>query len=286
LTALSFEDVTLALGGVTILAGVNLAIGAGELVGVLGPNGSGKTTLLRAALGLLKPSAGRITLFSQPARPGNPGVGYLPQVRHAPPEVRLTGRTFLASAVNGNRLGLPLPGREGWAEIDRAIETVGAKALADRPLRDLSGGERQRLLIAQALIGEPKILLLDEPLISLDPRQQQATVELVRRLSRELKLTVLFTAHELNQLIGAIDRVLYLGGKAAAIGTVDEVVTSPVLSRLYGAPIEVVKVAGRIFVMSGGLDMERDHHRHDHGDEGDGHSHHGHSHGHDDHVRV
>jgi zinc/manganese transport system ATP-binding protein len=282
LTNLAFEKVTLALGGATILADVDLALGAGEFVGVLGANGAGKTTLLRAALGLVRPVAGRITVLGEPARRGNPAIGYLPQVRHAPPDVALTGRAFLASAVNGSRLGLPIIGKAARAEIDRCIEIVGARAVADRPLRDLSGGERQRLLIAQALIGKPKILLLDEPLISLDPRQQQVTVELVRRLSRDLGLTVLFTAHELNQLLGAVDRVLYLGGKAAAIGTVDEVITPPVLSRLYGTPIDVVRAAGRIFVMSGGQDMERDHHRHD--DDGGGHHHH--THDHHDHVHL
>ena len=127
----------------------------------------------------------------------------------------------------------------------------------------MSGGERQRLLIAGALIGRPRLLLLDEPLISLDQHQQHVIVDLVRRLSRELGLTVLFSAHELNQLLGAIDRILYLGHGHAAVGTVDEVMTPATLSRLYGAPIEVVRAGGRIFVMSKGEHVEREHH-HDH----------------------
>jgi zinc/manganese transport system ATP-binding protein len=127
----------------------------------------------------------------------------------------------------------------------------------------MSGGERQRLLIAGALIGRPRLLLLDEPLISLDHRQQHVIVELVRRLSRELGLTVLFSAHELNQLIGAIDRILYLGHGHAAVGTVDEVMTPAILSRLYGAPIEIVRASGQIFVLSKGEHVEREHH-HDH----------------------
>ena len=114
------------------------------------------------------------------------------------------------------------------------------------------GGERQRLLLAQALIGRPRLLLLDEPLISLDPHHQHAVVALARSLQAELGLTVLFSAHDLNPLLGALDRVLYLGHGQAALGTVDEVVTGPVLSRLYGSRIDVVRLGGRIFVMAGG----------------------------------
>ena len=119
--------------------------------------------------------------------------------------------------------------------------------------------------MAQALIGRPRLLLLDEPLVNLDPHHQGDLVALTKSLRDELGITVLFSAHELNPLLGALDRVLYLGRGQAALGTVDEVITRPVLSRLYGSEIEVVRVKGRIFVMSGDHDVERDHHRHDHG---------------------
>jgi zinc/manganese transport system ATP-binding protein len=206
-------------------------------------------------------------VLGQPARRGNPAVGYLPQVRSTPPTVRLAGRDFLAASVDGHRFGLPLPSPPAQTAIDHALELVHARDLAERPLADMSGGERQRLLIAQALIGSPKLLLLDEPLIGLDPRQQHVVVSLVRDLARELKLTVLFSAHELNQLLGSIDRILYLGRGHAALGTVDQVITPEVLSPLYGAPIEVVRAAGHVFVMSRGQDIERGHahdHEHDH----------------------
>jgi zinc/manganese transport system ATP-binding protein len=145
----------------------------------------------------------------------------------------------------------------------------------------MSGGERQRLLIAEALIGKPRLIILDEPLIGLDPSQQQAVVHLVRDLSRRLGLTVLFSAHELNQLLGAVDRVLYLGNGRAALGTVDDVIRPEVLSPLYGAPIEVVRAGGHIFVMSHGQDIEREH-GHDHAHD---HRHH-HPHGGHDHARL
>jgi zinc/manganese transport system ATP-binding protein len=139
---------------------------------------------------------------------------------------------------------------------------VGASDLAARPLDETSGGERQRLLLAQALLGRPRLLLLDEPLMNLDPHHQRSVVDLVRRLQQELRIAVLFSAHELNPLLGALDRVLYLGGGQAALGTVEEVITGPVLSRLYGSTIDVVRLGERIFVMSGEHDLERDHHRH------------------------
>ncbi len=263
MNAIEFRDVRLDLGGRVILAGVSLDIAAREFVGVLGPNGAGKTTLMRAVLGLVPPSRGTIQVLGRPAARGNPAVGYLPQVRGTLASMRLSGWDFVAAVLDGHRLGLPFPGKQGRAEVDRALDLVGARGLAARPLAETSGGERQRLLLAQALIGRPRLLLLDEPLISLDPHHQRGVVELAKSLQAELGIAVLFSAHELNPILGVLDRVLYLGRGQAALGTVDEVITGPVLSRLYGAEIDVVRLKGRIFVMSGSQDVERDEHRHD-----------------------
>ena len=262
MNAVEFRGVHLALGGRSILQGVSLAIGAREFVGVLGPNGAGKTTLMRAILGLLRPKSGSIEVLGHPAVRGNPAVGYMPQNRAAATELRLSGWDFVAAVLHGHRLGLPWPGKAGRAEVDRVLDLVGARELARRPLSETSGGERQRLLLAQALIGRPRLLLLDEPLISLDPHYQHGVVALAKSVGTELGIAVLFSAHELNPLLGALDRVLYLGGGQAALGTVDEVITSPVLSRLYGSPIDVLRLHGRIFVMSGNHDAQRHEHRH------------------------
>ncbi len=264
MSAVALDRVTIALGATKILSGVSLEIGEGEFVGVLGPNGSGKTTLMRAILGLVRPEAGAIRVFGEPARRGDPAIGYLPQTSSAAGSLKLSGREFIAASVNGHRWGLPILAKAERHEIEACLALVGGGKLASRPLSEMSGGERQRLLIAEALVGRPRLLLLDEPLISLDPNQQRVVVDLVRRLSDKMRLTVLFSAHELNQLLGSIDRVLYLGQAHAALGTVDEVITPETLSRLYGAPIEVARVGGRIFVMSGGQDVESDSHRHDH----------------------
>jgi zinc/manganese transport system ATP-binding protein len=264
MNAIELRRVSLALAGHLVLTDISLEIAAGQFVGVLGANGSGKTTLMRAVLGLVTPSRGTIGVLGQAATRGNASVGYMPQAASAVPQAtRLSGWDFVACVASGHRLGLPILSATARAEVERALDLVGARQLARRPLAEISGGERQRLLLAQALIGRPQLLLLDEPLISLDPRHQQEVVELVKRLQRELRITVLFSAHEINPLLGAIDQVLYLGRGQAALGAVDEVITGPVLSRLYGSEIDVIRLKGRIFVMSGGHDMERDEHRHE-----------------------
>ncbi len=265
MNAVELREVRLTLGGRTVLTGVSLDIAAREFVGVLGPNGAGKTTLMRAILGLVPPRRGSIRVLGRPAARGNSAIGYMPQVRAAVASMKLCGWDFVAGVVNGHRPGLPILGKAGRIEVERALDLVGARELAGRPLTEVSGGERQRLLLAQALIGRPRLLLLDEPLISLDPRRQRGVVELVKSLQAALGITVLFSAHELNPLLGALDRVLYLGCGHAALGTVDEVITGPVLSRLYGSEIDVVRLKGRIFVLSGSHNMERDEHRHQDG---------------------
>ncbi|MGH7043575.1 MAG: ATP-binding cassette domain-containing protein, partial [Acetobacteraceae bacterium] len=161
MTAVRFERVSLAIGARTVLRDVSFAIAEAEFVGVLGPNGAGKTTLMRAILGLLAPRAGAIVVLGRPAVRGNPVLGYMPQARHEL-GLHLRGWDFVAAA-GAARWGPPWRGREERAAVDRALDLVDARALARRPLATLSGGERQRLLLAQALLGEPRLLLLDEP---------------------------------------------------------------------------------------------------------------------------
>jgi len=276
MTVVEFERASLRVGRRTVLSDVSFAVQAGEFIGVLGPNGAGKTTLMRSILGLLPPSSGTVRVLGRAPERGNPAIGYLPQLRTVLPDLRVRGLDFIGCSLHGHRWGPPSLSARDRKAIDETLEAVGARDLAERPLNEMSGGERQRLLLAQALIGEPKLLLLDEPLISLDARHQEVAIDVVRKACRERQITVLFSAHELNQLLGTLDRVLYLGNGQAVLGTVDEVVSAPVLSRLYGTDIHVVRADGHIFVMSRGLDVERVDHVHDH----DGH---GHEHGHEHH---
>jgi zinc/manganese transport system ATP-binding protein len=274
MNVVELDRATIGIGDHSVLSHVSFAIRAGEFIGVLGPNGAGKTTLMRAILGLLPPSAGTLRVFGRAPQRGDRTIGYLPQVRTVLPDLRVRGLDFIASSLNGERWGLPSLTRHDRAMIEATLDTVGARDLAKRPLSDMSGGERQRLLLAQALIGEPKLLLLDEPLISLDARHQEVAIDVVRKVCRESGITVLFSAHELNQLLGTLDRVLYLGNGQAVLGTVDEVITAPVLSRLYGTDIVVLRAGGHIFVMSRGRDVEAADHLHDHGHGGHEHHHH------------
>jgi len=275
-SALKFENVTIRLGGRDILSAASFAVEEGEFVGMLGANGAGKTTLMRAALGLVPLSAGEIAVLGQPATRGNAQIGYMPQNRGAIVGLRLTGWDVVASSAIGARFGFVALDKATRREIDWALDEVGARDLAQRSLGELSGGERQLVLLSQALIGKPRLIMLDEPLISLDPAHQKTVVEIARRICDDLKVAILFSAHELNPLVNAIDRVLYLGGGEAVIGAVDDVVNGPVLSRLYQAPIEVVQVKGRYYVMAGDVDVEREAHRHDDA--------HGHSHAHGAHA--
>jgi zinc/manganese transport system ATP-binding protein len=271
LSALSFDNVTIRLGGRDILSAASFGIKDGEFVGMLGPNGAGKTTLIRAALGLVPVASGAIAVLDRPATRGNAHIGYMPQTRLAVAGLRLRGWDVVASAAIGGRFGFASLDKATRREIDWALDQVGARGLARRSIGELSGGERQLVLLSQALIGKPRLMMLDEPLISLDPAHQRNVVEIARRICDDLKIAILFSAHELNPLVNAIDRVLYLGGGQAVIGAVEDVVTGPVLSRLYGADIEVVHIKDRYFVMAGDVDVERDAHRHD--DHGAGHSH-------------
>ena len=276
MSVIALDHVMLRVGSGIVLSDVSFDIEAGEFIGVLGPNGAGKTTLMRAILGLLPPTSGSVKVFGHTPERGNPAIGYLPQLRTVLPDLRVRGRDFIASSLNGERWGLPSFSLYDRSMIEETLDAVGARDLAARPLSDMSGGERQRLLLAQALIGQPKLLLLDEPLISLDARHQEVAIDVVRKVCRERKITVLFSAHELNQLLGTLDRVLYLGNGQAVLGTVEEVVTAPVLSRLYGTEIQVVRADDHIFVMSRGSDVERTDHLHDH--HGHGHEHGQHHH--------
>jgi zinc/manganese transport system ATP-binding protein len=231
-------------------------VGPGEFVAVLGPNGVGKSTLVKVLLGVLAPAAGEIRVLGE--RPGRAGhrVGYLPQRRSFDPSLRMRGTDIVRLGVDGDRWGVPLTGRfgaRGKAARDRiaeVIDLVGATAYAHRPIGQCSGGEQQRLLIAQALVRRPELLLLDEPLDSLDLPNQAAIAALVGRICREEGVSVMMVAHDVNPIISRLDRVVYLAEGGAVAGRPDEVITSETLSRLYGTPIEVLRTSdGRLVVV-------------------------------------
>jgi len=258
---IQFEHTGVRRGGRVLWSDVQLSVEAGEFIAILGPNGAGKSTLLKAILGLLPLSEGRLNILGKPVRRGNPAVGYLPQRRTFGADVHVQGRELVRLGLEGTRWGVPLPGlrrlwggdklaREERRRVQQAIEMVDATAYANRPIGTLSGGEQQRLLIAQALVTRPRILLLDEPLDSLDLYNQQAVSALIRRVSQEYQITVLLVAHDVNPLLPYLDRVLYIGRGQIAIGTPESVINSETLSHLYDSPIDVLHTQdGRLIVV-------------------------------------
>ncbi|HEY8764927.1 MAG TPA: ABC transporter ATP-binding protein [Solirubrobacteraceae bacterium] len=257
-SALSLHGVALERGGREILSDVELEVRPGEFVAVLGPNGAGKSTLMKAILGLVPLATGSVTVLGTDPTRARGRIGYLPQRRSFDRTTRIRGLDVVRLGLEGTRWGLPLAvtpaartrRRAVRERIREAVALVGATAYAARPIGELSGGEQQRLLIAQALVGEPKLLILDEPLDSLDLPNQGAVAALVRRIATEQRIAVLLVAHDVNPLLHHLDRVLYLGGGGALAGTVDEVITAEKLSELYQTPVEVLRAAdGRLVVV-------------------------------------
>ncbi|HLY32847.1 MAG TPA: ABC transporter ATP-binding protein [Ktedonobacterales bacterium] len=260
-TIVSLQDVAVRQGGRTIWRDASFEITPGEFVAILGPNGAGKSTLLRLLLGLLAPGEGAVRVFGRTPRRGNPAIGYVPQRRTIDPDLPVRGRDLVQLGLDGTRWGFSLPGKARQRErslVEEALIAVEAAPYADRPIGQLSGGEQQRLLLAQALVGQPQLLLLDEPLASLDLRSQIAVSQLVARVARERKITVLLVTHDVNPLLPVVDRVLYVARGQVAIGTPDDIITTENLTRLYDAPVEVVHDSqGRVFVV--GLENETAH---------------------------
>jgi zinc/manganese transport system ATP-binding protein len=252
------------IGGRTIWSDVSITIAAGEFTAILGPNGSGKTTLLKVLLGELPLANGSASVLGQAPGAVSAQIGYLPQRRHFDPSIRIRGVDLVRLGLDGARWGLPTR-RTGRERVDQAIALVGAGDYATRSIGRLSGGEQQRLLIAQALVSRPSVLILDEPLDSLDLPNQTSVAALLARICRLQGVSVLLVAHDVNPLLSYLDRVVYFGGGAAAVGTPAEVITAQTLTDLYGVPIEVLRTAdGRLFVA--GLPEPPAHHsdRHEH----------------------
>ncbi|WP_188777376.1 metal ABC transporter ATP-binding protein [Marmoricola endophyticus] len=245
---LELRDASLSYGSRTLWSGLDLQVRPGELVAVLGGNGTGKTSLLRAVLGLQQLSAGTMQVAGHAPRRGDASIGYVPQQRRIDSHTPLRVRDLVRQGLDGHRWGIGRPGRVRWDRVDAALAQVGASAYADMPLSLLSGGEQQRARVAQALVGDPSLLLCDEPLLSLDQSSQRTVTELVDRRRREHGTAVLFVTHEINPVLPYVDRVLYLAGGRFRIGTVDEVLNSEALSALYGTRVEVLRHGDQVLV--------------------------------------
>ena len=248
---LAVDGVSVLLGGRQVLSDVSFEIAPGEFTGLIGSNGAGKTTLLRVILGLQAAASGRVLIAGRPRSRRNPLIGYVPQKFLLDPDAPLRARDLVGLGIDAHRYGIALPSRARRRRIDEMLEAVDARRFADTRVGNLSGGEQQRVLIAHALIAQPRLLLLDEPLANLDLRSAQEVVALLARIAREQRIAILISAHDMNPLLPVMDRIVYLAAGRAASGTTAEVVRTPVLSALYGHHVDVLAVHGRVLVVAG-----------------------------------
>lgn len=264
---------TLRFGDRELWGGLDLDLAPGEFLAVLGPNGSGKTSLVKVLLGLQRLSSGTVEVCGRSPRRGSTHVGYVPQQKSFDRDVAVRGRDLVRLGLDGHRWGTGLSSRDARQRVAQAIAAVGATDYADAPLGRLSGGEQQRLRIAQSLLGDPSVLLCDEPLLSLDLSHQQATSALIDERRRNSGTSVVFVTHEINPILGMVDRVLYLAGSRWAVGTPDEIMTSKRLSALYDTDVDVLRIRGRIVVIgapdAAHGDADGSHHHHPVGDDHD-----------------
>ncbi|QQY07943.1 MAG: ATP-binding cassette domain-containing protein [Candidatus Xiphinematobacter sp.] len=221
------------MGRTQILSTVTAEVKVGEFVGIFGPNGAGKSTLVKCILGLLPLASGRISVFGSPPGRENRHIGYMPQSQNNLESTALSAFSVVAAIANGNRWGLP------WCGMALKNEVIV-----------LSNGERQCVALAQALLGKPRLLILDEPLANLDPHNQILLIKCIQKIRKSAGTTVLFIAHDVNPLLDVMDQVLYMAGGTATLGPVEKVFTSEVLSGLYRTKIHVIRARGRIFVVS------------------------------------
>ncbi len=207
--------------GQPVLRDVDLSVESGEFLAIAGPNGGGKTTLIRLILGLYRPTRGVARLFGEPAHrfSRRAELGYVAQRAQVGGETAATVREVVsAGRVAGGRLLGPLPSRDRVV-VEMALNRVGIRELADVPLERLSGGQQQRALIAKALAGEPKLLVLDEPTTGVDVESQEALGSLLDRLNRDLGVTVLYVSHEFGAVEHVVQRLLLVRGRIVFDGT-------------------------------------------------------------------
>lgn len=259
-SVLSLRNAYLSFGDRQLWHGLNLDVMPGEFLAVLGPNGTGKTSLLKVILGQQQLTSGTARFLGAPVTRGSRRIGYIPQQKLLGDGTPLRARDLVALGINGHRWGLPLSFHADRVRADDLLHAVGATRYAKAPLATLSGGEQQRLRVAQSISDDPALLLCDEPLLSLDLAHQRAVSELIDTQRKRLGSAVVFVTHDVNPILGMVDRVLYLAGGKFTVGTPDEVLRSEVLTEMYGTPVDVFRTRGRIAVV-GGPDL---HGLHDH----------------------
>ena len=238
--ALSFDDVSVVRSGQLIWSEGTFDVPSGGIIAVIGSSGSGKTTLLHAVLGMIPTASGEIRVLGKPPGAVTGLIGYVPQNYAAAAGNAIRARDAVMLGLTGNRWGFGRADAEQRRRVDEILDAVDATEFAGRRLSQLSGGQRQRIAIAEALVGSPRLLILDEPLTALDVRNQRGIVGLLARIREEFGVTIVVVAHDLNPLLGILDGAIYLLDGHAHFDTMDEVVDEGLLTHLYGTSIQVV----------------------------------------------
>ena len=249
--ALAFTDVSVVRGGRLLWSRASFTVPAGGVVAVIGPNGSGKTTLLHMVLGLIPAASGQLEVFGQHPGQDNDSIGYVPQHYAASAGEAIRAADAVLLGLTGRRFAFRRSTAAQRQQVTQALAAVEATEFADRRLSMLSGGQRQRIAIATALVAQPHLLILDEPLASLDLRSQRDIVALLARLHAELAVTILVVAHDLNPLLPILDSAIYLLDGRPHYAPIDAVMDDALLSQLYGIPIHVARTpAGEPYMRS------------------------------------
>ena len=237
---ITVRDAVAGYEGNTVWSGATFDVGQGEFVAVIGPNGAGKTTMFRLLLGLQQPTRGTVRILGSQPKRGNPRIGYVPQRHGIDSETNIEALELVRLGLSGKDWGFNPFSRNDQKAALRALEGVGAADLAHSSLNQLSGGELQRVFLAEAVVGNPDILLLDEPLSNLDIRREKELVQLVNEVVRSRNVAALLIAHNINPLLPFLDKVIYLANGKVASGRPEDVLTSDSLTSLYGVQVEVL----------------------------------------------
>jgi ABC-type cobalamin/Fe3+-siderophores transport system ATPase subunit len=244
--AIRFQGVSLAYGNAEVLKDLTFSVTDGDFLGIIGPNGSGKTTILRAVLRMMKPARGSIHI-----RDGLK-FGYVMQ-RQSLDEIFPLSVLDIVSMGRLGRIG-PLGrfGPDDLSKVEEALSITGIRDLRRERYRDLSGGQKQRVLVARALAFDPDVLLLDEPTNDLDIRAEEQVIGLICDIHRSMGITVIIVSHQLNVVFGCVDRVMFLKEKGMRIYDKGEALRSDLLSEIYGIPMKVEQVDGRLIIVPKG----------------------------------
>ncbi len=250
-TLLSLENIYVSLAKRPILQNVTLEIEKGEFYGLIGSNGAGKTTLLKLMLGLLKQDSGKIETRQPKDATRQRLIGYVPQKIEFDRDIPLRARDLVGLGVDGHKFGISLSNKKKWEQVNDILRAVNALEFADAKIGALSGGQQQKIMIAHALVGNPSVLLLDEPLANLDLKSQHEVIELVNKLRVENNISIIFSAHDMNPLLDVMDKIIYIANGKIAVGKVSEIINSETLTDLYGYPVDVLTYRNRLIVLTG-----------------------------------